>query len=119
MSRTETITIWNNQSISKNASLQSEAISLEKCGPTSKFWGDLTASGSCTISIHQLIKNNINDTLHTPSCASQICASHICTNASRDRYPFSIPGGPWVAFKLFEMNASSGIIDFDLILAQD
>jgi len=118
-SGTNKITIWDNKTIAKNASLLSDPVPLHKCGPNSKFWGDLTASGNCTISIQQLVKNSVNDTFYTPSCASQICASHICSTASRDRYSFSSAGGPWLAFKAYEMNASSGIIDFDLILAQD
>jgi hypothetical protein len=122
MIKTESINIFSNRSIAKNASIiLATPVYLGKCGAETKFYGDVTASGGGTISIRYQGGLTPDDTFFTPANASPVCASMLSSinTASRDLFAFSIKQMPWVKFKAKENNASPVEIDFNLIINRD
>jgi len=121
MSLTESISVFLDRSITKNAStILATPIHLGKCGQGTMFWVDITASGGGATSITYQVGDTPSDTFYTPSNASKICASFLSSisTASRDRYRCSIMGTEWIKFKAKENNASPVTLDMNLIIAK-
>ena len=122
MGLTEKITVFTNRSIAKNASIVlGTPIYLGKCGPETKFWVDLNASGGGITSIRYQIGDTPDETFYTPPSAVSICASFKSSigTASRDRISASFVGSEWIKFKGKENNASPVVLDMDLIISQN
>jgi len=122
MPRTEVITVFSEQAIAKNASVESDMISLRKFGPNSTFWGDFSASRPGKTTVTYKVGNTPNDTFYTPSVATPCLASFLGgggANASRARFKLLIMGTPWIKFKANEGNASNTIFSMNLIVRQE
>jgi len=121
MGITETISVFSERSITKNASIVlATPIYLGKCGPESLFWADITASGGGDAIITYQIGDTPSETFYTPANATACHAlfkSSIGT-ASRDRVDISILGAPWIKFKAKENNASPVTLSMDLIVSK-
>ena len=118
---TEQITIWSNQAIGKNASVESAAIYLGKLGPNARFWGDINATctgGVTRTTVTYKVGNASKGTFYTPGNATACCINHDSGTASRERYQLAIMGTPWARFKAKEQNASHETLNFDLIISQ-
>lgn len=122
MGLTEKITIFSNRSIAKNASIVlATPIYLGKCGPETKFWADLNASGGGNVAITYQIGDTPDETFYTPANATALhtCFKSSVGNASRDRFNASILGTTWIKFKAKEANASPVVLDMSLIISQN
>jgi len=121
MPKTDIITVFSNEAIAKNASVESSMIPLSKFGPNRRFWGDFTASGAGRTSVTYKVGNSPNDTFYKPTNASLCLASFLGGdgNASRDRFALSIMGTEWLKFKAKENNASNTVFSMNLIILQD
>lgn len=120
-SGTNQITIWDDKTIAKNASVESAAINLGKCGPEVEFWGDVNAScsgGVTRTTITYKVGNASLGTFYTPGNATACCINHESGTASHDRYALTIMGTPWLKFKAKEQNASHETLNYDLIISQ-
>ncbi len=118
----EPIVIFNNRSITKNASIINTAtpIHLGKCGPDAVFWADITASGAGYLGITYQIADNPDDTFYTPVGATILNRWKTGDGgASRDRVAAEIVGTRWVKFKVDELNASNLVgVNLSLIVAR-
>ena len=122
MSSTEAISIFDNVSIDKNASIVlATPVSLRKCGPETLYWGDLNASGGGNVIVTYQVGDTPDETFYTPGSATKVHALFKSSigNASRDRFAVSIIGTPWIKFKVKENNASPVDLSMKLILSKD
>lgn len=121
MPRTEVISVFSNEALDLNASARSDLIDLGKCGPSTRFWGDFTASGAGRVSVNQLVGNTDDDTFYLPTPASLCLASFLGGdgNASRERYELDIIGTRYLQFRAWEQNASHMVFSMNLIMAQE
>jgi len=116
MLKTETITVFSNQAIAKNASVESNMISLRKMGGSKLYWGDFIASNPGRVSVTYKLGDSPTDTFYKPSNASFCCASFLGgTTASRDRFQLSLMGTTWIKFKAKENNASNVVFSMNLV----
>jgi hypothetical protein len=122
MGLTEKITIFSNRSIAKNASIVlATPIYLGKCGPETKFYADLNASGGGNVAVTYQVGDTPDETFYTPANAT---ALHTCFKssvgcASRDRFCASLLGTTWIKFKAKEANASPVVLSMGLIVSQN
>lgn len=122
MGLTEKISVFSSRSIAKNASVVlGTPIYLGKCGPETKFWVDLNASGGGITSIRYQVGDTPDEIFYTPPSAVSICASFKSSigTASRDRFGASLLGAPWMKFKVKENDASPVVLDMSLIISQN
>ena len=122
MGLTEKITIFSDRAIAKNASIVlGTPIYLGKCGPETKFWADLSASGGGNVAVTYQIGDTPDETFYTPANATALHTSFKSSigTASRDRFNASILGTTWIKFKAKEANASPVVLDMSLIISQN
>lgn len=123
MPRTDVVSVFSNEAIAINASVESDPIYLGKCGPNTTFYGDFIASLPGRTSVRYTLANTPSDTFHIPSLASPLCCASFLggggTNASRDRFLLSVMSTKWIKFKAKEQNASHTIFSMNLIIRQD
>ncbi len=122
MQVTESINIFNNRSIDKNATIVlATPISLRNCGPETLFWVDLNASGGGDVVATYQVGDTPDETFYTPGSAEAIHTLFKSSigNASRDRFAVAIMGTPWIKFQLEENNASPVDVSMDLIISRD
>lgn len=123
MGLTESITIFSNRAITKNASIVlGTPTSIEKFGPNDKFYADLSASGGGDIAVYYQLGNTPDDTFFQPGTASNmgIQKSTLGSGASRDLHPAVSPlRMPWMKFKVKELNASPVVMSFNLIVVKE
>jgi len=121
MIKTESISIFSNRSIAKNASIVlATPIYLGKCGAESLFWADINASGGGNVAITYQIGDIPDETFYTPANATALHTSFKSSigTASRDRFDISLIGTEWIKFKAKELNASPVELDMNLIISQ-
>lgn len=117
MSLTEKITVFENRTIAKNASIVTATpIYLGKCGPRTKYWADLELSGGGNVELTYQVGDTPDEIFYTPPSAITLRASF---DVGRDRFCASILGSTWLKFKAKEANASLVVLDMDLIVSQD
>ena len=119
---TEVINICSNRAVDKNASiLIATPISLRKCGPNTKYWADLNASGGGDVKVKYQVGDTPDETFYTPENATVVHMSSKSSigTASRDRVAFTPLGTAWMKFKIIENNASPVVFDMSLILSQE
>ncbi len=122
MPLTETLTIFNNVSIAKNATLVlATPVHLGKCGPDTLYWVDLNASGGGDVIVTYQVGDTPDETFYTPVSATAVHAlfKSSIRNASRDRFAVSIIGTPWIKFVAEENNASPVDLSMSLIISKD
>lgn len=122
MSLTESISIFTNRAIAKNASIVlATPIYLGKCGPETKFWADLNASGGGDVAVTYQVGDTPDETFYTPANATAIHTSFKSSvgTASRDRFCASLLGTTWIKFKAKEANASPVTLSMSLIVSQN
>ena len=122
MGLTETISVFSNKSIAKNASIVlATPIFLGKCGPETLFWADLSASGGGDVAVTYQVGDTPDETFYTPANATALHTSFKSSvgNASRDRFNATIIGTVWAKFKAKELNASPVVLDMGLIISQN
>ena len=122
MPLTETIKICNNLSVDKNASvLVATPVHLGKCGPNTKYWVDLSASGGGDVKVKYQVGDTPDDTFytHAPATVVNMSSKSSIGTASRDRVAFTPFGTPWMKFKIIENNASPVVFNMTLILSQE
>jgi len=124
MGMIEPISIFVNRSIAKNASIVNTAtpIHLGRCGPTSVFWADISASGGGKLGITYQIGDTPDETFYAPVNATiqnRWKAGYGSRGASRDRVAAEIVGTKWIKFKVDELNASPiTLFNMSLIVAR-
>ncbi len=121
MPLTEAISIFDNVSIGKNATLVlATPIHLGKCGPGTLYWADLNASGGGDVALTYQVGDTPDETFYTPQSAEAIHPSFKSSigNASRDRFAVSIIGTSWIKFVATENNASPVVLSMDLIISK-
>lgn len=121
MERISVIPIFNNRSVTKNASVVTTAtpIYLGKLGPNTTFWTDISASGGGNFALSYQVGDTPDETFYRPvgaSIANRFPSS--VGTASRDRMIARITGTKWVKFKAKELNASPGTLSMDLIISR-
>ena len=120
----DSISVFTNRSITKNASIINTAtpIHLGNCGPDAVFWADVSASGGGKIGVTYQICDTPEGTYYTPVGATILNrwkAGYGSRGASRDRVAAEIVGTKWVKFKVDELNASPiTILNMNLIVAK-
>jgi len=118
MGHIEVISVFNDRSIAKNASIVlSTPLPIYRYGPEDEFYPDLSASGGGNVAVYYQIGNNVSDTFIEPGTASNIGIqkSSIGT-ASRDHHPVFAPVlSRWIKFKAKELNASPVTFTMNLI----
>jgi len=122
MGLTESISVFSNRSIAKNASIVlATPIYLGKCGPETLFWADLNASGGGNVAVTYQVGDTPDGTFYTPANATALHTSFKSSvgTASRDRVDISIIGTEWIKFKAKENNASPVVLSMDLIISAD
>lgn len=119
---TEAIKICNNLSVDKNASvLVATPVYLGKCGPDTKYWVDLSASGGGDVKVKYQVGDTPDETFYTPGNATVVFMSSKSSigAASRDRIAFAPLGTSWIKFKIIENNASPVVFNKTLIISRD
>ncbi|HUV50117.1 MAG TPA: hypothetical protein VMW78_03755 [Anaerolineae bacterium] len=122
MGLTEKITIFSSRTIAKNASIVlATPIYLGKCGPKTKYFADLNASGGGNVAVTYQVGDTPDETFYTPANATAIHTSFKSSvgNASRDRFNASIISTVWAKFKAKEANASPVVLNMDLIISKN
>lgn len=122
MGLTEKITIFSNRTIAKNASIVlATPIYLGKCGPETKFWADLSASGGGKVAVTYQVGDTPDETFYTPANATALHTSFKSSigTASRDRLDVSLIGTSWMGFKAKEGNASPVVLNMGLIISKE
>ena len=122
MGLTESISVFTSRSIAKNASIVlGTPIYLGKCGPQTKFWADLNASGGGNVAVTYQVGDTPDETFYTPANATALHTSFKSSvgNASRDRFNATIIGTVWIKFKAKEANASPVVLSMGLIVSQN
>ena len=118
MGMTESITIFTDRTITKNASIVlGSPIYMGKFGPNDKVYADITASGGGNVAVYYQVGRTQDDTFFTPGPASNIGVqrSTLGSGASRDLHPAVEPlMMPWMTFKAKEINASPVVMSFNL-----
>ena len=122
MGLTEKISVFENKTIAKNASIVlGTPIFLGKCGPDTTFAVDLNASGGGDVAVTYQVGDTPDEVFYTPASAAAIHTSFNSSVgiASRDRFTISLLNSEWIKFKAKEANASPVVLDMDLIVSQN
>ena len=121
MGLTESIQIFSSRAITKNASIVlATPIHLGKCGPETRFYADISASGGGNVSLYYRGCDVSGGTFFMPGTASNIAIQKSSIGlASRDLYSFTPLFMPWMDFKAKELNASPVVLSVNLIVSKE
>ena len=122
MGMTESISIFSNRTIAKNAStVLATPLNMQRFGPNDKFYPDLSASGGGKVAVNYMVGISPDDTFFEPGTASNIGIQKSSVGAaSRDLHPAFAPlRSPWMTFKAHELNASPVAFSFNLIVVKE
>jgi len=121
MGMTESIAIFSNRAVTKNASIHlATPINMERFGPNDTFYPHLNASGGCRLSVFYKVGMTSDGSFFVPGSASNIgIQKSSARTASIDLHPVFAPlRAPWMTFKAEELNASPGTFSMNLIVCK-
>jgi hypothetical protein len=121
MGLTESISVFSNRTIAKNASIVlGTPLSMGTYGPNDKFKADINASGGGQVSLFYRGCDIVDGTFFMPGTASNIGIQKSSVSvASRDLYSFEPLIMPWMDFKAKEANASPVVLTVNLIVTKE
>ena len=112
--------ILQDQELDKGASIVCKLLPTFRCGPSDRFHVDLCASGGCHVAVKYLIANTPTDNFIAPAGGSFIGVQRSSgPTASLDHFPAFAPLlSQWMKLKVFELGASAGVVNLNLIISK-